>query len=164
MYCIEEKTCDIGGTFRRRSVIRRSGHCAPSLRPWCDTSQQSAPLWNSQSPECRTTSPNSETTTTLVRPCIQNAHKRLVRQVLLAKSTGKQPRSRPKPRWSVCTSDLAWSRLGVEPAELWEIAVDREVFWVLLGLVLVRPSLDKKWAWKWMKWITFTLFSLSTGV
>jgi len=26
----------------------------PSLRPWCDTSQQSAQLWNSQSPECRT--------------------------------------------------------------------------------------------------------------
>ena len=124
----------------------------------------SAQLWNSQSPECRTTSPNSEITTTFVRPCIQNAHERLVRQVLLAKSTGKQPRGRPKTRWSVCTSDLAWSRRGVEPTELSGIAVDREVFWVLLGLVPLRPSLDEKRAWKWMKRITFTLFSLFTGV
>jgi len=28
-------------------------------------------------------------------------------------------------------SDLAWSRLGVEPAELSEIAVECEVYWVL---------------------------------
>ena len=35
----------------------------PSLRPWCDTSRQSALLWNSQSPECRTTSPIWENTT-----------------------------------------------------------------------------------------------------
>jgi len=41
MYCIEEKTCDIVETFRR------PGHCAPPpSRPWCDTSQQSAQLWN----------------------------------------------------------------------------------------------------------------------
>jgi len=30
-------------------------------------------------------------------------------------------------------SDLAWSLLGVEPAELSDISVDREVFWVLQG-------------------------------
>ena len=34
-------------------------------------------------------------------------------------------------RWSIYISDLAWSRLGVEPAELSEIAVDCEVFRVL---------------------------------
>jgi len=120
-------------------MIRGSGHCVPSLLPWSDTSQQSAQLWNLQSPECWTTSPNSEITTTLVRQCIQNAHERLVRQVLLANFMGKQPRGRPKPRWRVCTSDLAWFRLDVEPAKLSEIAVDREVFWVLQGLVPLRP-------------------------
>ena len=31
-------------------------------------------------------------------------------------------------------SDLAWSRIGVEPAELSEIAVNREVFQVFLRL------------------------------
>jgi len=35
-------------------------------------------------------------------------------------------------------SDLAWSRLGVEPAKLSENAVDREVFQVLLGLLPSR--------------------------
>ena len=141
MCCIEEKTCDIFWTFRRPPVIRRPGHCSPSWRPWCDTSQQSAQLWNSQSPECRTTSPNSEIRTTLVRPCIQNAHERLVRQVLLAKSTGKQPRGRPKPRWSNCIPDLAWSRLGVEPAVLSEIAVD----WGIPSPPRARLPRDPPW-------------------
>jgi len=36
--------------------------------------------------------------------------------------------------------------LGVEPAALPEIAVDREVFRVLLGLLSQRPSLEEKWA------------------
>jgi len=41
--------------------------------PRCDTSRQSAQLWNSQSPECRTTSPpNREIPARLVRPCVQN--------------------------------------------------------------------------------------------
>jgi len=40
-------------------------------------------------------------------------------------------------------SDLAWSRLGVEPAELSEIAVVREIFWVLLELLLRDPSQTK---------------------
>jgi len=37
-------------------------------------------------------------------------------------------------------SDLARSRLGVEPAQLF----DREVFQVLLGLLPPRPSLEEK--------------------
>ena len=45
----------------------------PFVMPWCDTSRQIAQLWNSKNPECRTISPNRENTTTLVRPCIQNA-------------------------------------------------------------------------------------------
>jgi len=39
-------------------------------------------------------------------------------------------------RWSDYISDLAWSRPGVESAELSEIAVDREVFRVLPELLL----------------------------
>jgi len=63
------------------------------------------------------------------------SHKRLARQVVLAKHTGKQPRGRPKPNWSYYMSDLAWSRLVVEPAQVREIDIDREVFQVLLGLL-----------------------------
>ena len=78
------------------------------------------------------------------------SHERLARQVLLARPTGKRPRGRPKTRWSDYISDLAWSRLGVEPAELPEITVDREVFRILLGLLPPRSSLQEKGAWWWM--------------
>jgi len=54
-------------------------------------------------------------------------HKSLLRHVQLFKLTGKQPRGHPRPRWSNYISTLAWSRLGVEPAELSEIAVDCDV-------------------------------------
>jgi len=73
MSCTEEKTCDIPGTFRLPPVVRRLGIVLTSLRPWCDTSRQIAQLWNSKSPERRTTFPNWENTTTVVRPRIQNA-------------------------------------------------------------------------------------------
>ena len=49
------------------------------------------------------------------------------------KSTGKWPRGRPRPRWSDYISDFAWSYFGVEPAESFESAVDRQVFQILLG-------------------------------
>jgi len=52
------------------------------------------------------------------------------------------------PDGVTCISDLAWSRLGVEPAELSEIAVDRGVFRVLLGLLPPRPSPEEKGAWE----------------
>jgi len=64
---------------------------------------------------------------------------RVVRQALLAKPTGKRLRCRPRPRWSDYISDLAWFRLDVEPAELFEIAVDREVFQVLLWMLPIFP-------------------------
>jgi len=60
-------------------------------------------------------------------------YERLARQVQLAKPTEKRFRCHPRPRWNEYISDLAWSCLGVEPAQLSEIAVDREVFQVLLG-------------------------------
>ena len=46
MYFIEEKACDIAGTFLRPPVIRRPGIVPPSLRHWCDTSRQIVQLWN----------------------------------------------------------------------------------------------------------------------
>ena len=61
-------------------------------------------------------------------------HERLARQVLLVKPTGKRRRFRPRLRRNNCISDLAWSRLGVEPVKLPEIAVDLEVFRVLATL------------------------------
>ena len=64
---------------------------------------------------------------------------RSVRQIL-ATPTRKRPRCRPKTSWNDYISIVYWSRLGVEPAELSEIAVDREVFQVLLGLLLPRLS------------------------
>ena len=56
--------------------------------------------------------------------------------------TGKQARGHPRLRDYIC--DLTWSRLGVEAAELREIAVDREVFRVLLGLLSPRLSSKEK--------------------
>ena len=72
-------------------------------------------------------------------------HERLAKQVLMAKPTGKRVVGRPRPGWSDCISDLGWFRFGVEPSQLSEIAVDREVFQVLLGQLpsLVRPSLEE---------------------
>jgi len=59
---------------------------------------------------------------------------RLARQVLLVKLTGKRPRGRPRTRCCDFVSDL-----GVEPTDLSEVAVDREVFRVLLGLLPPHP-------------------------
>jgi len=60
--------------------------------------------------------------------------------------TRKQPRG--CPRWRDYIFDLAWSGLDVDPAELCEIAVDREVFRVLLGLLPPRLTPKGKWARK----------------
>jgi len=60
---------------------------------------------------------------------------RFGKQVLLAPPAGKRPRGRPRTRWRDYISDLAWFRVGVEPAELSEISVDLEVFRDLPGLL-----------------------------
>jgi len=57
--------------------------------------------------------------------------------------TGKRPKVYPRTRWPYYISDL-----GVEPAELYEIAIDREVFRVLLGLLPPRLYPKKKRARK----------------
>ena len=66
-------------------------------------------------------------------------HERLARHVQLAKPMGKRPRGHPRLRWSDYVSDLAWSLLGVELAELSEIAFDRKVLQVL-GLLSPRMA------------------------
>jgi len=146
----------ISGESGRDGIFAKNPHLT-------DTSRQSAQLWNSQRPEYRITSPNTELTATSVRPCVYNSRERLARHVLLAKPTGKRPKGLPRPRWSDSITDLARCPLGVEPAELSEIAVDREGFRVLLGLLPSRPCVAEKRERKWMKWITFT-FSLFTNV
>ena len=77
-----------------------------------------------------------------------------------SRPTGKRPRGRPRTRWQDYISNLSWSRLGVEP-ELSEIAVDREVFRVLLGCGL-RDSIPKekrarKWVNEWVCRLTLKL-------
>jgi len=61
---------------------------------------------------------------------------------------GKRPKVCPRTKWRDYMSDLAWARLGVEPAELSETAVDCEVYRVLLGLLPPRLSRKKKRARK----------------
>jgi len=76
--------------------------------------------------------------------------------------TGKRPRGRPRTRWRDYISDLAWSRLCLEPAELFEIATDCEVFRVLLGLLTPRISPNEKRARKWVnEWICNPALKLS---
>jgi len=81
----------------------------------------------------------------LVRPCVQNVpgkngelspsghslHLRESGQKFVQGAGG------------VTTSDLVWSCLGVEPAELYEIAVDREVLRVILGCCPLNSTLRK---------------------
>jgi len=71
------------------------------------------------------------------------SRERLARQTLHATNAGRRPGGGPRTRWSDYNCDLAWSRLGVEPADLSEIAVDHESFRVLLGLLLPRPPQRK---------------------
>ena len=82
--------------------------------------------------------------------------KKMVRRVLLAMLTGKRPRIRPRTRWFDYISDLAWSRLGVVPAELSVIAENREVFRVLLGLLSPRHSPEEGLVWNWINTINCT--------
>jgi len=56
----------------------------------------------------------------------------------------KRPKGRPRTRWRDDISYFAWPRLDVEPGELSKIAVDREVFRVLLRLVPPRVSTEEK--------------------
>ena len=62
------------GTDRNNIISGASGRDGIFAKsPWCDTLRQGAQLWNSQSLECRTTSPNWGRTDILARPFVQNA-------------------------------------------------------------------------------------------
>jgi len=110
-------------------------------------------VWGAKSPKSPhgdETALNRKIPAMLVRPYVQNLPERLVKQVLLATTTGKQLSVRRRPRWHDYISDLVWSRLGVDWGEFSDIAVDNEVFRVHLGLLSLRPSPKAKWVRKWM--------------
>jgi len=71
--------------------------------------------------------------------------KRLAKQVLLATRTGERLRGRPRTRWSDYNCNFG---LGVESAELSEIAVDREVsqdfLWAADPATLPRRKVGRK--------------------
>jgi len=75
------------------------------------------------------------------------SQERFVRQVL---RTTSSPEVVQRPGGVTYFSDLAWYRLGVEPAELSENAVDHDVFLVLLRVLPPRTSPEKKCVWKWL--------------
>ena len=76
--------------------------------------------------------------------------------------TAEWPRVRLRTRWSDYISDLAWSRLGMERAERSEIAVGREVFRVLLGLLSSRLSPKEKREREWVdEWACRPTLNLS---
>jgi len=90
-------------------ILRSSGRDGIFAKRF-DTSRQNAQLWNSWNPECRTTSSNREIPAPFVKSRDQNAPGKLGEvQVLQATPTGKQPRDRPRSRWSEYISNLAWS-------------------------------------------------------
>ena len=70
-------------------------------------------------------------------------HNRLIDEILRAMATEKLPRGHPWTRWNDYISDLASSRLGVEPAGLSEIPVDREVPGVLFEQLSPSPSFEE---------------------
>ena len=84
----------------------------------------------------------------LIRPFVKWKEWRTKSFRLHATPTGKRPKVRPRTRWRDYISNLAWSRLGVETAELSEISVDRELFPALLGLQPPRLSRKEKRARK----------------
>ena len=126
----------------------------------CHTSRRNAQLRNSWSLECRATSPNWKIPANLLRPYVQKSPTNIEEaRALLAAPNRKRPRRRPKPRWGDYTSELAWSRLGVEPSELSEIVVDRDVFPVLLVLLPLQSFPEVKQASKWTNELIFSSFA-----
>jgi len=81
----------------------------------------------------------------------------------LSPPTGKRPKVCQRTRWRDYISGLAWFCLVVDPAELSEIAVDCEVYRVLLGLLYPWPSPRERHARKWVnEWVCRPTMNLST--
>ena len=60
--------------------------------------------------------------------CVQNVPRKVSEARLAGCTHGKAAHGCPRTAWSEYNSNLAWFRLGVEPAEQSEIPVDHEVF------------------------------------
>ena len=75
-------------------------------------------------------------------PCDQNVSAKIGETRPVGCTHGKAAQRSSKD-WSDYTSDLAGSRICVEPAELFEIAVDREEVRVL-GLLPRKPAQFKR--------------------
>jgi len=87
----------------------------------------------------------------LLRPYVQNIPEKngeLSPSGYSLYTHGKAAKVCPRTRCRDYISDLASSGLGVETAELFKIAGDREVFRVLLGLLSPRLSPKEKRARK----------------
>jgi len=67
-----------------------------------------------------------------------------IHSFLRKRPTGKWPAIRPRTRWNGYISDPPWFCLGVESAELSEIAENYEVYRVLLGLLPSRSYPEGK--------------------
>jgi len=120
----------------------RDGTFAKTLR--CDASRQSAQQWNHNDLNVEPLLLRIKRSPVLwIVRAIRMSQQRLAKHVQLVAPTEKRPRGRPKTSWSDYTSDLAGSRISVEPAELFEIAVDREQVRVL-GLLPRKPAQFKR--------------------
>jgi len=84
----------------------------------------------------------------LVWPCVQNVPGKVSEASPAGCTHGKAAQRSSRIRWSDYNSDLSRSRLGVAPAKVSDIAVDREVFPVFSGLLPPRPSPEENWACK----------------
>jgi len=81
----------------------------------------------------------------IVRPRDQNAPGKIGEAGPAGCTEGKADLRPTRHQVTLLHLDHAWTRLGVEPAELSEIAVDREVFRVFQGLLPPRSSGEEKY-------------------
>jgi len=108
-------------------------------------------LWNLKSPGRRTTSPNRELSATFpLAMCLK-----CPRKCWRSKSCWLQPQERyseivQQGPGGVTTSPTFLGPVDVETRQLSEIADNREVFRVLLGLLPLCPSPEEKWVRKWI--------------
>ena len=66
--------------------------------------------------------------------------KRLAKQALLAKASGRRPVGRPKTKWTNNIEDRGWNRLGLHLSEMMAVMEDREVWRLNLKLLSRQTS------------------------
>ena len=72
----------------------------------------------------------------MVQASDEDATGRLPRKVFLVHPTGRRPRGRPRTRLRDYISSLEWECLGIPKSELANVAREREVWGLLLKLLL----------------------------